>query len=71
MLRCTAAGRERVKRNMYPRSTDMVVDWCRRRLNREETVVTKKGKNYYAVAAGCTITINAESYTIITAHPHR
>ncbi len=69
-LRVTAAGRERVKRNMYLK-TDMIVDWCRRKLNREETVVTKKGKNYYAVAAGCTITINANSYTIITAHPHR
>ena len=30
--------------------------------------VTKKGKNYYVESDGCRITVNASSFTIITAH---
>ena len=30
--------------------------------------ISRKGKNYYIEADGCIITVNASSYTIITAH---
>ncbi|MDE7361908.1 MAG: tRNA pseudouridine(38-40) synthase TruA [Oscillospiraceae bacterium] len=67
-LRITEQGRERVKNNLAL-DTDDVLGWCREFLTR--AVVTKKGKNYYAAAEGCTVTINAGSLTIITAHRQR
>jgi hypothetical protein len=31
-------------------------------------VIEKQGKNWYVKIDGCEITVNAKSYTIITAH---
>lgn len=32
------------------------------------TVIERQGKNWYVRIDGCEITVNAKSYTIITAH---
>ena len=36
--------------------------------NRREAIMYLKGKNWYVCIDGCVITVNAGSYTIITAH---
>jgi hypothetical protein len=45
-----------------------VVEWCRQKIREPDCIITRKGKNWYAVADDNEITINAYSYTIITAH---
>lgn len=63
----TERGKERVKKNLSL-ATDDVAGWCGELLMRADTKVTRKGKNYYAAAEDCIVTINAGSLTIITAH---
>ena len=59
-LHTTQLGMERIKRNLQLETND-VVSWCKVRIDRA-------GKNWYAIAGDCKITVNARSYTIITAH---
>ncbi len=66
-LHTTELGIERIKRNLSL-DTDQVVEWCREKISAPEAVITKNGKNWYADAGDCIITINSYSYTIITAH---
>lgn len=66
-LHTTELGIVRIKRNLSL-NTDLVVEWCREEIRAENTVITQKGKNWYADTGTCIITINAHSYTIITAH---
>ena len=66
-LHSTPAGIERIKRNLAI-DTDDVVGWCRQRIVLKDAVITKKGKNWYIETHNAVITVNAYSYTIITAH---
>lgn len=66
-LHTTALGVERIKRNLGLDTCD-VVEWCRARIGEQDSQITRKGKNWYIVTADCKITVNAYSYTIITAH---
>lgn len=66
-LHTTELGVVRIKRNL-DLDTDQVVDWCRNRLSSVEASILRKGKNWYIAVDGCIITVNAYSYTIITAH---
>lgn len=66
-LHTTPSGALRIKNNLAP-DTDDVVGWCREKIAAPDTQVSRKGKNWYAAAPGCVITVNAGSYTIITAH---
>ena len=63
----TELGAERIKRNLSL-ATDDAVQWCAMRILEEGTVIRKNGKNWYADTGDAVITINAQSYTIITAH---
>jgi hypothetical protein len=47
--------------------TNDVVDWCKQKIKQTDSIY-KKGKNLYVSFENCIITINANSYTIITAH---
>ena len=38
---------------------------------KSENEIFRKGKNYYIKTNGCTITVNAYSYTVITAHKEK
>lgn len=51
-----------------PTGKDDVVDWCRQRILESNNSITKKVKNWYIQIDDCEITVNANSYTIITAH---
>ena len=61
---------ERIRKNLSLGEQD-AVSWCREQLRRPDAVFVRKGKNWYVHGAGCVITINADSYTIITAHPEK
>ena len=65
-IHTTEMGVGRIQRNLG--IDDEPVGYCILKLKREDAVVTREGKNYYVVVDNCRITINASSFTIITAH---
>lgn len=65
-LHTTEMGAERVKRNLSL-EVDDVVQWCRTEIMDKDALVERRGKNWYAHIHNCIITVNAHSYTIITA----
>lgn len=69
-LHTTELGVMRIKRNLSL-DTDDVVSWCRTKINSTNAVITRKGKNWYVDVDKCIITVNAYSYTIITAHKEK
>lgn len=66
-IHTTELGVERIRRNLKLDNGD-VVEYCRDILKNEKYEVEKKGKNYYVKYEDITFTINASSFTIITAH---
>ena len=66
-LHTTQLGMERIKRNLQI-ETDDIVSWCKVRITDKDTKIERTGKNWYAAVNRCRITVNAHSYTIITAH---
>lgn len=66
-LHTTDMGTERIKRNINLDCNDVVL-WCRQKIMDKDAVIVRQGKNWYIRIAGCEITVNAKSYTIITAH---
>jgi len=68
-LHTTELGVLRIKRNLGL-DTDDVVNWCRLKTQNAEDI-TRKGKNYYVYAENSILTINAHSFTIITAHKEK
>ena len=66
-LHTTTLGIGRIKRNL-DLDTDDVVSWCKQKIGNQECSVIRRGKNWYARIDDCEITVNAHSYTIITAH---
>lgn len=69
-LHTTNLGVERIKRNLCLEEED-VVNWCRQRIQEPNSSIDRKGKNWYIKTADSEITVNASSYTIITAHKLR
>lgn len=65
-IHTTELGIIRIKRNLSLR-TDNVVNWCKQKIQNADNIV-KQGKNWYVYIEGVVITVNANSYTIITAH---
>ena len=66
-LHTTEMGIERIKRNLCLYTND-VVTWCKRQITASNCSITRNGKNWYAAINNSIITVNAHSYTIITAH---
>lgn len=66
-LHTTLMGIERIKRNLNL-NTDDVVSWCQNKIKDLNSTIYRKGKNWYIIIDNCKITVNAYSYTIITAH---
>lgn len=67
-LHTTNLGIERIKRNLCLDVEDDVVSWCKERIKDINSSIIRKGKNWYINIDNCEITVNAYSYTIITAH---
>ena len=65
-IHTTEMGVGRISRNLDINGD--VVENCKKKIIKDESVVERKGKNYYVHIDNCVITVNATSYTIITAH---
>jgi lincosamide nucleotidyltransferase A/C/D/E len=65
-LHTTELGVGRIKHNLNLDAED-VVKWCKEKCILADDIL-RKGKNWYVHVSDCIITINAHSYTIITAH---
>ncbi len=66
-IHTTDLGLLRIRKNLSLDVED-VVSWCKDKITAENAEITRKGKNWYVSVDGCIITVNAYSYTIITAH---
>ena len=66
-LHTTKLGAVRIQQNLSLNTTD-VVQWCRESIMNPDTQISRRGKNWYAILDHNEITVNASSYTIITAH---
>lgn len=66
-LHTTELGSMRIRRNLMLEAED-VVAWCRDCIRYSRIKIERRGKNWYIEAERCVITVNAYSYTIITAH---
>ena len=65
-IHITELGIERIKRNLGLESADILA-WCITKIKCSDSL-TRKGKNWYVYADAVAITINVNSYTVITAH---
>ncbi|MBO4597952.1 MAG: DUF3781 domain-containing protein [Bacteroidaceae bacterium] len=63
----TPLGAGRICRNLKLADID-AVDFCKQKIASEECKISRDGKNWYCEAGDIVITVNASSYTIITAH---
>jgi hypothetical protein len=66
-IHTTQMGIERIRKNLSLDCED-VVFWCKNAIQNPSTKIERRGKNYYAQYLDNVITVNAYSYTIITAH---
>ena len=65
-IHTTEMGIIRIKRNLELEERD-IVNWCIQKIKQADNI-HKKGKNWYVSFENYILTINANSYTIITAH---
>jgi hypothetical protein len=66
-IHTTELGVLRIKKNLCLDTND-VVKWCIGKIKNKKSCIIKKGKNWYINIDEYIITVNAYSYTIITAH---
>lgn len=66
-IHTTGMGVDRIRRNLKLDRID-VVTYCKNKILKQNCVIYKQGKNWYCEIDGIRITVNAQSYTIITAH---
>ncbi len=65
-IHTTEMGRGRISRNLFLGECDAVL-WCKEKIL-DSKEIFRKGKNWYITTGEAIITVNAASYTIITAH---
>ena len=66
-IHTTQMGFDRLKNNLQLQTED-IIGWCKKQIANKKSVIIKKGKNWYVTIDNIEITVNAHSYTIITAH---
>lgn len=66
-LHTTPMGMERIRKNLSLTAQDPIA-WCRSCVLDPQAKIERQGKNWYVRFRDCEITVNAYSYTIITAH---
>ena len=71
-IHTTPMGEERIRRNLFlgEELVDLV-GWCKKQIGSPRASITRRGKNWYASLDGNLFTVNAYSYTIITAHKEK
>lgn len=65
-IHTTELGFERIRKNLSL-DCDDIIAWCKENIENAKAI-DRKGKNWYVHNDGIVLTINAHSYTIITAH---
>lgn len=68
LLHTTPLGERRIRENLSLGEGTDPVAWCRAAIAAPGTAILRRGKNWYAMTADCTVTVNIKSHTIITAH---
>lgn len=63
----TPMGVNRIRINLGLGDQDAVL-YCKNRILDPEATIERSGKNWYVFCRDCQITVNAYTYTIITAH---
>lgn len=66
-IHTTKLGVSRIKNNLELKNDD-VITHCKEIILDENSVISKKGKNYYVNLDNVEITVHSSSFTIITAH---
>ncbi len=66
----TDMGVDRIRKNLGFDENDVVM-WCKSKILDDDADIKRQGKNWYVRIDGCVITVNAGSYTIITAHKEK
>jgi len=66
-IHTTEMGFDRLKKNLQLQTED-IIGWCKKQISNRKSVIIRKGKNWYVTIDNIEITVNANSYTIITAH---
>lgn len=66
-IHTTKMGIDRIKRNLKL-NTDDVVGYCKSLIMKRNCHIYRQGKNWYCETEHIRLTVNAYSYTIITAH---
>ena len=65
----TPMGAERIRKNLSLESNiKNIVDYCKQLLSSSNCKIHRQGKNWYCTINNICITVNAYSFTIITAH---
>lgn len=68
-IHTTNMGVDRIKRNLELQDIN-VVEYCKNKILNNKCKIWKHGKNWYCKINNIVITINSNSYTIITAHKY-
>lgn len=66
-IHTTKMGIDRIKNNLNIESEN-VIEYCKRLVLNDKCLIYKLGKNWYCEINHIRLTINANSFTIITAH---
>lgn len=66
-VQTTVMGMERIQKNLRL-TTEEPVAYCKSKMLDQNCHIYRQGKNYYCECDNIKITVNAHSYTIITAH---
>ena len=69
-IHTTEMGVDRIRKNLGLGDVD-VVAWCKTKILDKNAFITREGKNWYVRIEGSVITVNASSYTIVTAHKEK
>ncbi len=70
-LHTTELGMMRIRRNLSLNESEDAVAWCKAKIQDSDADIVRRGKNWYINISYAEITVNAYSYTIITAHRKR
>ena len=65
-IHTTELGVQRIRKNLKLDIPDLIA-WSKDSVERADSI-SRKGKNWYVSVDDCILTINAFSFTIITAH---
>ena len=70
-IHITKMGEIRIRKNLLLKDEDDVPQFCKNKIIDKKSIIKRQGKNWYIQYDNITITVNAYSYTIITAHMNK